>query len=663
MGPSHLCVPCTKSNDVRCNLLKDREAINQVLLGAGLELCEDVRQAGGIRLAVTQISACAYPLWAEQDDPVKSAAFKFANDLLARHRCFTALEVYSAAYCTRQVRDALKRSRSLKSLVVYLLNHNSSQDGNRADVFSLIGSLESLEELVFKTEIDPFYSTVQGVDGELLARALRHLTTLDVRDLEMSSENANLFVSALIANHTVVNLAVGGCIYRAGPGDKPGELFARFLTKSATTLKKLTMNDGPTCDNRVLWKTLIPALRGMTTLEELSLDLSIGYEIFTEVTALIGEVVLRCATLRLLQLPCTAQTYRGQFLNWYRSPQSHVAQWIESWVTTIRTTSKLQQLRIYLPGMDEVQCRALLQAVADNKTLKKVVLQEVPLIVNTKGSSNLMVLSSTIQELGLGDRVFLMNLSVTFQNAPKILASAELCKVNFKVLSVEFRAQRRMGSIKACLEALSRRGTSTSIKVCCDLMSKPAFGTLMDWLAKSSTLTHVEIIANDHAGIMGFCGYCSDLYDSVVSALAKNADIASELMRRNAARVSAAAKFVLGEDTRKGARVVESLHNHPRLLELVQEGARVTEAEAQEMARTALKRLRECSLDDYMRLTGVVKEKVERLDPDSKDGHLANLPAEIWLYVRQYLKITHVVNPARCRSLCLAQGARASPGI
>ncbi|XP_037570622.1 uncharacterized protein LOC119452741 [Dermacentor silvarum] len=380
---------------------------------------------------------------------------------------------------------------------------------------------------------------------------------------------------------------------------------------------------------------------------------------------------------------------------------------MKPWLNVLWNTSGLHELGIYLPGMDEVQCRTLFRAVANNKALKKLVLQEVPLIANSKGSSNLVVLSRTIQELSLGDRVHLMNIIVTFENAPKILASAELPTVNFNNLRIEFSAERDLDSLMECCEALSHRGTLTSISVCCMLMREPAFGALLDWLAKSSTLTHVEIVACDHAGIESFCGYCIDMYDWVVSALSKNANIArvslvgvkvqskhlyvlcdcaykhrnlieislapncrdvdtcipnhsssrnmdsyvaamrelQEIMRKNACRVSAAAMFVLGEGILKGARVIESLHNHPRLLELVRKGACVTEAEAQAMAQRAMNRVRDCSLREYMRLTGVVKEKVERLDPESKEVHLVDLPDDFLIRVRRCLKLTHVVIP------------------
>ncbi|XP_070380797.1 uncharacterized protein [Dermacentor albipictus] len=524
MEPRNLCVPCTKTTDERCQLLQHREAINEGLLGAGLELCEDVRQVGGARLAVTQSSACDYPLWAHPDDRDKRAAFKLASDLLTCHsRCFTALETYSGACCTCQVREALSKSPTLKSLTVNLLSRRLEQHGNDADVFALVECLSSLDELVFKVDSDSAYWAGRPVDGLLLARAVRNLTTLDVSGLRLNPQHMEWFVGALTANPTIADLAVGGFFYRAGVH---GELFAHYLTRSAASLTKLTLRNASVDEDLVLWRILTGVFCEMTSLEELNLDLTMDYEIFTEVTGHFAEVVVRCPTLRLLQLPRRGELCRLEFQNAYRGPRYDVAQWTRAWLKALQTTSSLHELRLNLPDMDEVLCRTLLQAVDNNKTLTKVVLHEVPLVANYKPSINVAVLSRTIKELSLGDRVHLMDLSVTFWNARNILASTDLCAVNFDNLRIEFRAEHGFEHVKACSEVLFRRGTSTSFNIRCDRMIQAAFETLLDWLANSSTLTHVEIVNDEHINIAHvYCG-CADMCDQVLSALARNANVA-----------------------------------------------------------------------------------------------------------------------------------------
>ncbi|XP_070379100.1 uncharacterized protein [Dermacentor albipictus] len=427
-----------------------------------------------------------------------------------------------------------------------------------------------------------------------------------------------------------------------------------------------------------------------------------------EVTALFAEVAGSCPSLAVLQLPLPEQTNGSEFLACYEVPGYNAAQWLQPWVKALSITSSLQELRIYLPGMVVTQCLTVLQAVADNNTLKRMVLQVVPLILLCEGGdSSLMALYLIIQSLNLGDRVSVKHLLVTPQNAVRMWALPELCSLKFECPRVDFSVRQDPDFLRASCEALTRRGTSTSIRFCCRLMPEPAFVAVLHWVALSTALTHLEIVACEDAGKTSSCPHCANMYTLVVWALSQNANIASvsfvrvkvqfthlrqlldsarthrnlvgfnvaptcwdvdtciphpsnagdaesyvaalrelqDMMHKNAARIRVAARFVLGEDTRKGARLIERLHEHPRLLELVREGACVADDEAQAMARAAMKKVQECSLDDYFRLTGVVKNKVERLDPDSTEVHLVKLPADVLLRVRQYLNITDVAVP------------------
>nr|XP_054934454.1 uncharacterized protein LOC129388342 [Dermacentor andersoni] len=115
--------------------------------------------------------------------------------------------------------------------------------------------------------------------------------------------------------------------------------------------------------------------------------------------------------------------------------------------------------------------------------------------------------------------------------------------------------------------------------------------------------------------------------------------------RRNASALSVASQFVLGQqDALDGADAFELMHDHPRLLEMVMEGADVTKTEAKEKISSALLRVRHCTLDEFMRIAGVVKESVEcLLHPDAK-LQLADINHNCWLHIRRFLKIRDVLN-------------------
>nr|XP_054923645.1 uncharacterized protein LOC129383299 [Dermacentor andersoni] len=119
-----------------------------------------------------------------------------------------------------------------------------------------------------------------------------------------------------------------------------------------------------------------------------------------------------------------------------------------------------------------------------------------------------------------------------------------------------------------------------------------------------------------------------------------------ETTRRNASAVLAAAQFVFGEeDGLEAARSIELMHDHPRLLEMVSEGADVTKGDAKEMISSALLRVGLLSLDEFMRMTGVVKERAQCLAHPAARRQLSDLNLDCWLHIRRFLKIADVLQP------------------
>nr|XP_054923636.1 uncharacterized protein LOC129383292 [Dermacentor andersoni] len=99
------------------------------------------------------------------------------------------------------------------------------------------------------------------------------------------------------------------------------------------------------------------------------------------------------------------------------------------------------------------------------------------------------------------------------------------------------------------------------------------------------------------------------------------------------------------EDGLEGYSSIELMHDHPRLLEMVSEGADVTKADAKEMISSALLRVRLLSLDEFMRMTGVVQETVECLADPGARRQLSDLNLDCWLHIRRFLKIADVLQP------------------
>ncbi|KAH7956797.1 hypothetical protein HPB52_012791 [Rhipicephalus sanguineus] len=289
---------------------------------------------------------------------------------------------------------------------------------------------------------------------------------------------------------------------------------------------------------------------------------------------------------------------------------------------------------------------------------------------------------------------FGQELFVSNESSLKLVLLSELRSLKF--FRLKFRLYYRCTvELLTCCKILCRRGARTIFEVCCVRESEqPDF---CDWLAESSELTHVTVAAESHTS-----ADCANMRDRVVAALANNSSIArlrlvefklktaqlnmlcqnarehrslsefvltpacaissqncngrSEVFRvallqlqnvvsQNASRMSAAVKFVLGEDSGDGARAIEELRDHPWLPERVRDDAGLTDAEAQKKVKLAVNRVRNLNVHEFLWLTGVVRERrATPLDPDARGLHILEVPLVCWLYIRRYVNIADVAS-------------------
>ncbi|XP_070377020.1 uncharacterized protein [Dermacentor albipictus] len=187
------------------------------------------------------------------------------------------------------------------------------------------------------------------------------------------------------------------------------------------------------------------------------------------------------------------------------------------------------------------------------------------------------------------------------------------------------------------------------------LMSEDDFKWLAHAASKSIRLTEFAmtpacILRAGHGEVHGPVSSCSVHRGEAWTGVSTKKNIALadilETTRRNASAVLAAAKFVFGEeDGVEAARSIELMHDHPRLLEMVSEGADVTKADAKGMISSALLRVGHLSLDEFMRMTGVVKETAKCLSDPGARRQLSDLNHDCWLHIRRFLKIADVLQP------------------
>ncbi|KAL1438964.1 hypothetical protein MTO96_047442 [Rhipicephalus appendiculatus] len=112
--------------------------------------------------------------------------------------------------------------------------------------------------------------------------------------------------------------------------------------------------------------------------------------------------------------------------------------------------------------------------------------------------------------------------------------------------------------------------------------------------------------------------------------------------RRNYTNLSRATRFVMGHRDPRGARALELMFYCPIFVEMIQEEANLDAGQVVEMISRARKTYD--SLDEFMKMAGVVKHGVECYSRSDGKTQLVDLNEYCWLEVRKYLNILHVVD-------------------
>lgn len=697
---SRMCIPCTKDGSTRCQLLERCHDFNEILLDAGLEVREDSlgKHSGDVCIGVVRASSCGH-VFNSCKDLRQRRALKVVKYLLSKHHCITALELNGNARQRRSLLVALKNCRSLKSLTVCTVDRTK----DAAFLTKVINSFFQVDELAFKAyhcDREWNWRTTHIRDNSLNLYVHR-LTTLNVTDLQMSFQEASRFTGTLIQNNTITDLTVGCCVF-----DDHSELFAQYLGKKGSTLRKLTLKSMAEFYTYVSLTTLVEAMCKMTSLEELNVDILLRCENLVRTVALFARMATTSKTLRRLRLPSTVYNYCRSCASYhtaYIDPNS--AQCMQPWLAALQSSEfVLSELCIDLRGFSEVECHAFFYAVADNSILSSVT-------VNTiDHGQRINYICGTIWYCNLVDRVTIKDLYIDQENIKVILYCPEITTATIGVSHLVCK-EGNLLPVRWALKVISHCLHITSLRVNCDRFDRTAFSALAACLRGPSALTDVdidlgsrwtEVVEEERRGVEAelvsslasntnlarlslrgallssndlnlladgarksryltdFClnpacisgdvngGSCTwhaaerlntvPVYTNIVLATMQ------DIMRHNIALVEAAVKYVLSEgETDTGARVVEVMRSHPRFLELVLEATGGSKTKAKMMIRRALQRVRRISLHEFMRLAGVVREKVQCLDSLGAGTQLCHLSVDCWLHIRSFLKIADVV--------------------
>ncbi|KAL3202372.1 hypothetical protein MRX96_042537 [Rhipicephalus microplus] len=701
--PVHLNIACTKCDGACCQLLQHRRSLNEVLRDIGLEICEDTTCDDGIRIAVVEDNGRGYAFNSLHASHI--TALNIVQFLLTEHGCITAVEVNRIMRHHESLLKALRLNGTVESVLISGMDAKRTPEDVAA--FKVVKSISQLKRLTLDTSRCLPLCANMRLYGQLLRGATRQLRSLDVAAAEMSPKQAKRLIGALRRSKTVEHLVVGENVFTIGKQGS-GRTFAEYLVNTDTlrTLR-LTSKPDFTNENAIR-TLVVALCQARTLLEvKVDLDLKmVGFaarvSLFAQVVA--ENTVLRRLRLPSVRCSCAHSWLNRVALD---PPDPDSADKMVPWLGAVRKNTTLRELEIDLGGFGEPECRDFFEAVADNSALHSVVVRRLPTdcpmagiceTIRKRGIADRVLIRNhhvnpvdlsalpecpEVTGLVVSGRHFAGNsdqLCAAFKTlaqcshvtslsvhcwgfakgmydsliaclrATKTLEQIEVRMVDIvdeltdeEQVDLDTQLIEAAASIPSLVDAnfkgilkysqncapfagavAAKRGRLTRLQITLAYQSNPAFAKLYT----PQELAHSSIIK---------CKEGTN-YKSELAAV-------QEVTARNSNNVSAAARYVLDQpDSDDGARVIEDLHDHPWLVRRVRRQAEVDVGEAKLKIARALKRVRSCSIDEYMRLAGVVKRRVESGQGEGRvDVHIADINLYCWLHIRSFLKVSDVV--------------------
>ncbi|KAH7947454.1 hypothetical protein HPB52_012183 [Rhipicephalus sanguineus] len=204
---------------------------------------------------------------------------------------------------------------------------------------------------------------------------------------------------------------------------------------------------------------------------------------------------------------------------------------------------------------------------------------------------------------------------------------------------------------RALVQAVSVNRTIRSLHIWGLRFDETETQMLVETLRSSRTLYDFYFHPHDDESTFSFVRKLSPILSSNYTLLGlhltKCVDLGgefftmAEVVRRNNSLVTRATHFVMGTKSHKYcAEALELVHSTPGLVARLQNSTSADENQAVVRIWKSLKNFSE--LDEFMRVTGVVKDRVTCHPRDDGKMQLADLNRDCWLYIRRYLMVSDI---------------------
>ncbi|KAL3219026.1 hypothetical protein MRX96_031183 [Rhipicephalus microplus] len=693
-----LQLTCTRQNNRVCQLLRRLTSCNEILWHAGLHLKDYAPgDLGEVSIAAVPVLCRGFQC-CRSSEPDEKLAERLLCRLLATHRCIVSVEVNYFVAKNSNLLEALPPSTSVRRLRIFGI---PSSEPEVLD--SLVGAITSMDIVSYLGFLDGYEPCEAKMAIPVLAlqRPSCRMTRLDMADLEMSPHMSKLLIDALDANDTVTELAVGASVFASGPVDRPSEWFAQYLTKSM--LQKLVLRTR-FFNNTFGLRRLVEAISVMTTLQELvaqwharSRDCTVFAKVVRKNRSLRSLILLLggCCNAPIPQhrTQATEAFNVGPWLLALRENDLLEKLVLDvPWSTTANCCDLLRELPSNrcldelvlssLPddgGLPEV-CRVIRECDEWDRVRIKdhhVGPRDVPTLSTCSEVTSMTVstkhffpdvarLPATFDVLATCEHVTSLRVRFDYFNeaiyeslTSYVRTSSTLIEIDIVTKVDDFCEEKHRSTINSSMldlfEGLSSNHAMTKIALEWNVLLTDDHARVLSHAVLTNRRLYEFLVRTlDEAFSMAILDHLNPGLDENYSLIRlrlptcrqRSAEIAAaqNAVRRNRSLVYRGTRFVMGEHDPYCARAVELVSRHPKLVKnVVREANLPSEGDALHMIGVALRLPCLTDVHEFMKLTGVVKERV--VCEARQDGRmqLDKLNHDCWLHVRQYLKVSDVV--------------------
>lgn len=691
-SPIDFELACTATSDGTCQVIHHLPVWNEFLYFLHYELRDASGTSGQLSLVDIDYPRLARPR--EGDFVIWQQVNILLNWLLETHRCIGTLDL-KCSFSSRILHpsekffcDALRKNQSIKTFKMNFLD-----DHEHENVCAAIASCANLERLELELSLRP----PAGLSSALatLLRTTAALAVLKIPQLHITEQEADSFLAALRENTTLMELSVF-----ESPNTPVSLLdrseFAQYL-KNTATLRSLTVEIGVAIaygpENRWLW--ILDGICGNRTIREVSLQNLI---VDKESSQIIANIFTQNNTVRSFTMISRSDSVDFRFRSSHNcggiealmqngtledvTLSSHI--WpLKQWGLFFAALARQQNLRkatVHVPRQDRYLLPQLGSLLQESGAKHKAVLDPGSYFVGNehdvpdcgafsrvcafRSQYTKRELSQVLKQATVQDHVTNLFLHISVTDFDESLASAisEYVRATSTLQNLHLYTSWKSlmddapsRSWKLITPSFFENDSIKDLSISATFMDDDDIERLADAVKLSNVIRCAEFKGETPEK-------CRTFFRRLSANIVKNYNILRvnlftpterdspafrdwyavwEVARRNSDLVRRAAAFASGaRSDRCCASALERVSRHPALPEEVAQLCSVGVPEAARMIREAFARLQ--PMDEFMRLCGVIQERVVCYPRGDGCLQLHDLNEYCWAALRRYLTLCDV---------------------